>query len=215
MAWLNYCDTQNLLPAALCAAAAHELGHLAAIWAAGGQVSRLRLTAVGAELRLEGTLSYGRELLCALAGPLVNLLLALEAARLGAVVFAGLNLVLGLFNLLPVSALDGGRALSCLTALLLGPERARQLLVCIDTVLAAALLACGSAVLETGGSVTLLLVAVWMLCGYLGQRRRSIRCAHGRPQGARYKSAPRTPKAGCTGDSATDISYSRLKRTMP
>lgn len=172
MAWLNYCDAQSLLPAALSAAAAHELGHLTAIYVAGGQVSRLRLTAVGAELRLEGTLSYGRELLCALAGPLVNLLLAFGAARLGAVVFAGLNLVLGLFNLLPLSALDGGRALSCLTALLLGPESARRLLVCIDIVLTAVLLACGSAVLGAGGSVTLLLVAVWVLCAFLDGKKK-------------------------------------------
>ena len=63
MAWLNYCDTQNLLPAVLCAATAHELGHLVAIYALGGRVVRLRLTAAGAELRLGRTMSYGRELL--------------------------------------------------------------------------------------------------------------------------------------------------------
>jgi len=167
MAWLNYCDTQNLLPAALCAAAAHELGHLAAIYTLRGRVRCLRLTAVGAELRLEGTMSYSRELLCALAGPLVNLLLAFGAARLGWLVFAGLNLVLALFNLLPLSMLDGGRALSCLTALLLGPERARRLLVCIDTVLAAALLACGSTALLAGGNVTMPLVGAWLLWVFL------------------------------------------------
>lgn len=175
MAWLNYCDTQNLLPEALCAAAAHELGHLVAIRAAGGQVSRLRLTAAGAELRLEGTLSYTRELLCALAGPLVNLTLAFAAARLGAVVFAGLNLALGFFNLLPVSALDGGRVLSCLTALLFGPERARQLLLCTDAALTAALLACGGAVFVAGGNVTLLLVGAWLLCSFWRPKDKSWR----------------------------------------
>lgn len=172
MAWLNYCDAQNLLPAALCAAAVHELGHLAAVYMVGGQVSRLRLTAAGAELCLEGTLSYGRELLCALAGPSVNLLLAFGAARLGAVVFAGLNLVLGLFNLLPLSALDGGKALSCGTALLLGPEAAQCLLRWTDWALAAALLLCGSAVLWGGGNVTLLVVAVWLLCAFLGGKKK-------------------------------------------
>lgn len=162
MAWLNYCDTQGLLPAAVCAAAAHELGHWTAIRALGGQVSRLRLSAAGAELRLEGTLSYGGELVCALAGPLVNLALAMGAARMGAVVFAGLNLALGLFNLLPVSVLDGGRVLACLTCVLFGPEGARRVSVCVDGTVSVLLLVCGGTLLGVGGSVTLLVVAVWM-----------------------------------------------------
>ena len=40
----------------------------------------------------DGTLLFGRELLCALAGPSVTLLLAFGAARLGAVVFAAVAL---------------------------------------------------------------------------------------------------------------------------
>lgn len=172
MAWLNYCDRQNLLPTALCAAAAHELGHLGAIYMVGGQVSRMRLTATGAELCLEGTLSYGRELLCALAGPLVNLLLAFGAARAGAVVFAGINLALGAFNLLPLSALDGGKALSCGGALLLGPQAVQGLLWWADRMLAAALLVCGAVALKAWGNVTLLIVAVWLLCAFWGGKKK-------------------------------------------
>lgn len=172
MAWLNYCDRQNLLPPALCAAAVHELGHLGAICVVGGQVSRMRLTATGAELCLEGTLSYGRELLCALAGPLVNLLLAFVAAQAGMVVFAGINLMLGLFNLLPLSALDGGRVISCSTALLLGPEIAHGLLCWTDRILASALLVCGTVVLKAWGNVTLLIVAVWLLCAFWGRKKK-------------------------------------------
>lgn len=162
MAWLNYCDTQNLLPAALCAAAAHELGHLAAIYTVGGKVSRLRLTAAGAELQMEVGLSYGRELLCALAGPLTSLLLAFWAAQLGAVVFAGLNFALGLFNLLPLSMLDGGRVLACFLSQLLGPDYADRARWWLDTVLTTGLLLCGGAVLWNGGTVTLLVVSVWL-----------------------------------------------------
>lgn len=164
MAWLNYCDTQNLLPAALCAASAHELGHLAAVYAAGGKVSRLRLSAAGAELRLEGTLSYVRELLCALAGPLVNLMLALGAARIGAEVFAGLNLVLGLFNLLPLSALDGGKVLGCIAALVFGAEGGGVVRAVIDRVFSFLLVIGGMVLAGKGGGVTLLVVAVWLIC---------------------------------------------------
>ncbi len=172
LAWLNYCDTQCLLPAALCAAAAHELGHLAAVWAAGGRVNRLRLTAAGAELRLEGTMSYGRELLCALAGPMVNLVLALAASRLGAVVFAGLNLALGSFNLLPLSALDGGKALGCGVSMMFGPQAALRLLWWTDGALAVLLLMCGVWVLWAGGNVTLLVVAAWLMCAFLAGKKK-------------------------------------------
>ena len=172
MAWLNYCDTQNLLPAVLCAATAHELGHLVAIYALGGRVVRLRLTAAGAELRLGRTMSYGRELLCALAGPLVNLLLAFGAAQLRWLVFAGLNLALALFNLLPLSVLDGGRALSCAAAMLLGPEAAQCLLRWMDGMLTAALLLCGGGVLLAGGNVTLPVVGAWLVWGFLRREKK-------------------------------------------
>lgn len=101
------------------AAALHELGHLAALWLVGGRVTCLRLSALGAELRLDGPLSYRRELPVALAGPMVSIAAALLAAGLHGYLFAGLSLALGLFNLLPVYPLDGGRAFRALCALTL------------------------------------------------------------------------------------------------
>ena len=172
MAWLNYCDTDGVLPLTLCAAAVHEFGHLAVIRLAGGRVHLLRLTAAGAELRLDGTLSYGRELLCALAGPAVNLVLGFYLARVGWPIFAGLNLVLGLFNLLPLRALDGGRALGCLAALLPWSEQAESLLCWLDILLTAVSVLCGLLVLLAGGNATLLLVGMWLLGSFWGKRRK-------------------------------------------
>ena len=110
------------LPPVLLAAACHELGHLSALWLAGARVERLRLNAFGAEIRADTRrLSY-REIACTLAGPAVNLALALLLARLtGHFTAAGSNLVLGCFNLLPIPALDGGRALHLLVSWLWEP----------------------------------------------------------------------------------------------
>ena len=101
----------TVLPLVALSALCHELGHLAALGMMGAGVERFRLTAFGAEIRADTRrLSYPREIACTLAGPAVNLALALLLARLtGHFTAAGSNLVLGCFNLLPIPALDGGR----------------------------------------------------------------------------------------------------------
>ena len=106
------------LPAAVLSALAHEAGHLLALRLAGAQVEQVRLTAFGAEIRADTRyLPYPREILCTLAGPAVNLILAVVLARAaGNDLAAGVNLVLGVFNLLPVPALDGGRILHLLVS---------------------------------------------------------------------------------------------------
>lgn len=119
----------EVLPLTLAFALCHELGHLAALKLAGAKVELLRLTAFGAEIRADTRrLSYPRELFCTLAGPGVNLLLALVFARVtGDYVLAGANVLLGAFNLLPVPSLDGGRALHLLASWLADPLAADRL----------------------------------------------------------------------------------------
>ena len=162
LAWLNFCDTQGLLPLGVCAAGAHEAGHWLVIRLCGGRVSRLRLSAVGAQMQVVGTLSYPAELCCALAGPAVNLLLGYAAAQLGWLVFAGMNLAQGLFNLLPVGVLDGGRILRCIWSMAGDPDRAAQVQLWLDRGLAAVTLAAGAAVLGGGGGITLGIIGGWL-----------------------------------------------------
>ena len=109
----------------------HECGHLAALALFRVPVLGLRLGAMGAVLYAPGAarLSYGRELAVTLAGPAVNLvcapLVAALAARWGwdwGYLFAGAHTVLGVYNLLPIPPLDGGRALYLLLAWRWGPD---------------------------------------------------------------------------------------------
>ena len=164
-AWLNYLDRYALVPLAMLACALHELGHYAAAKRLGCGVRKIRLTAVGAEMKLSGQLGYGGEIAVAAAGPCVNLLLAFIFCRWEwGCVFAGLNLALGAFNLLPAAQLDGGRVLWCALALLAGRARADRFVPALSAALAAGLV-CGALALvwQGRGNLSLLLTALWLL----------------------------------------------------
>lgn len=178
---LLYLDTQGIFPWAMLACAVHEFGHYAAVKLLGGRLLRLRLTVMGGEMQLSPRypLSYGRELAAVLAGPAANLaavFLAVSPAGGGgetAWLFAGLNLAIGCFNLLPADPLDGGYALKLLLSVLLSPqaaERAAHMLSCITALL---MLAAGVALLyKTRYNFTLLIVAIWILLSALRPQRR-------------------------------------------
>lgn len=100
-----------LLPAkvwltALFAASVHELFHLAALWLLGGQVIQLRLGIFGAKI-VTLPMSRGREVLCALAGPVGSFSLLALASRYPLAALFGF--MQGTYNLLPIYPLDGGR----------------------------------------------------------------------------------------------------------
>lgn len=124
----------NLLFAILLAALCHELGHYLLLRRLGAQMKTLRITLFGAEMEISNRrLSYGGEFLATAAGPAVNLLLALFLSWLGrrwegAYLYSGAQLVLGLFNLLPLFPLDGGRLLWLLIAWLREPYTADRFL---------------------------------------------------------------------------------------
>ena len=92
------------------ASAVHEAGHLAAIYASGGRADSVTIGLRGAEIH---TVFPGKrkELFCAAAGPAASLLLiSLYRFYPKLAVCAAVQ---GLFNLIPVYPMDGGRMLCC------------------------------------------------------------------------------------------------------
>jgi stage IV sporulation protein FB len=100
----------------------HELGHMAAARRFGWTVREVKLLPFGGVMEVEeaGTLPVREEVWVAIAGPMQNAVLAAAGWLLGLAGwvdmgwsddFVRANVLIGLFNLLPVLPLDGGRIL--------------------------------------------------------------------------------------------------------
>ncbi len=156
-------ETGHILAALLI----HELGHLAAASAVRMPMERMTFSCFGIELvRKSGVpAAWWEEALVYLAGPAVNLLCAAgflccgqRFLRAGAV-----QLVLGVFQLLPVGALDGGCLAETVLEHFLGPKRAELWSTALSAAVLIPLFAAGWLLLKGEGRNFTLLVC----CGFL------------------------------------------------
>ena len=118
--WAVFCllDSEGVLPVFAGAALVHELGHVLAIYACGGQVEYVKLSACGAVIRQSRPLGDPADCTIALTGPAAGMGAALVLSAAGFPTAAGANVLLSAFNCLPLLPLDGGCALSALIAML-------------------------------------------------------------------------------------------------
>lgn len=114
----------------------HEMAHIACICLCHGTISDIRLGPTGVFLRAS-LLSLGAEAVCALAGPIASLLLALTVMWFPALAFWGL--AQGTLNLLPIYPSDGGRFLYCLFCLRYSEQTASRTIALISLLCLSAL----------------------------------------------------------------------------
>lgn len=111
------------LAAAIIAAVFHELCHLSALYLTGAAIQEIHIRPGGAIIRTQ-TSTLPQELLCAAAGPAGSLLLlSLCHCFPKTALCAGVQ---GIFNLLPILPMDGGRISMCLYSILF-PDKAQLL----------------------------------------------------------------------------------------
>jgi len=156
-------------------AALHELGHLAAMAAFRARASRICLTAAGMRIERPPGLrvSFGREIAIAMAGPAVSLLLAgaFFAAPQATLLrvppdFRYINLGFGLFNLLPVRQLDGGRALYFFLCRHVNEAAASRVVTAVSLAcLFFAALGAGVLCLREGFSLSLVIAVLYLAAG--------------------------------------------------
>jgi len=107
----------------------HELGHILSAAAFGKRVNTIKFLPVGLSASIESLYSRIESIIIYFCGPMVNMLLAIFGWAINALNFLStndahffiyLNILLAIFNLVPVLPLDGGKLLREMVALQIG-----------------------------------------------------------------------------------------------
>lgn len=155
----------------------HELGHVAAAKSFGWSIKEVKLLPFGgvAEVEDAAGVTAKEDVLVALAGPLQNVWMALVAWGLGqfgiwdaewAAYVAEANVMIALFNLLPIHPLDGGKLLHALLGSLLHYYKALQWTARLSLFSSCLMIAAGLAPLamdERSVQLNLLVVGIFLL----------------------------------------------------
>lgn len=152
----------------LMAVCVHELAHIVVLRLLGGKIERIRFRFAQVELET-GLLPLKTELWTAAAGPCVNLFCAGIFGRVMPV-FAATSALLGLFNLLPVEPLDGGRILRVLLSWCFG-ESGGQIAKILANVCIAGMLVIAASAFWVRGDIACLIAGMVLAFRLLRLRR--------------------------------------------
>lgn len=164
LAILYLFDVDGILKAVLFSAVFHEVGHYLVAKFLGSSVSKIKLSATGAEMILDVKGGYFKEILINISGPIFSIILAVLASKAGYNLLGGVSLIVGLFNALPILPLDGGKVVQII--LLMSNLGYKAYLICAKASLLSAILifVLGVVVLfKSGHNITLLIIGSFLL----------------------------------------------------
>ena len=158
------------MPVLFFACFVHELGHIAAAYLLGGRIRQLSYSAAGFKMQSGGSLSYAREIVVFASGPLCGLIASYIAAKLGFTAFSGISFLLSVFNLLPLSLLDGGRILQNILLMKLDYITAERTAKIVDICVLTVFFAFSVYMLVYFGNITLLCTSSVLLFIYCQEK---------------------------------------------
>ena len=147
-----------LLPAVLL----HEMGHILALLLLDAGVDAICLTGTGLRIDCRRKLPPLGEILAALAGPIFGLLWCVCASAMGFELSFRISAALSVFNMLPMSYLDGGRAIHSAALIIFGSLAAERISSAIDGLFCLILCTLGLFYANCGGGVGLAAVGAWL-----------------------------------------------------
>jgi len=156
---------------ALCISAiTHELGHLIAMRLCKIKPKRLSMSPFGFCIEYDDRYTkYYHDMLIALGGPIMNFAIICSFSKIGQGYFTqaviATSALMGCFNLLPIGALDGGRALYALLCIVFTPDKA-EMCVNITGFLSAMAVSALEVILyfASGENLSMLFSVIWLIC---------------------------------------------------
>ncbi|SFK69714.1 stage IV sporulation protein FB [Paenibacillus sp. 1_12] len=154
----------------------HEMGHVLAAKGFGWRIKEVLLLPYGGEAVVEelGSVPVWQEVIVVIAGPLQNIWMMLIAYLLQwmglvseqwSAYFIEANLYIALFNLLPITPLDGGKLLGSLMSLWLPYHRVITLSCCLSLVLSLVVTILSVLHVVRGGGIqlNLLMIGIFLI----------------------------------------------------
>ena len=164
-----YFRSMKDLLAMLLAALAHELGHIAALSVMGERITAFSFEKSGFAMEYAEELSAFALIIAALMGPVTGVVYTALASALSNDahdfwrVSADMSLLLSVYNLLPVSPLDGGRACTAACCLALGSKRGEKTAGVIAASVKTLMLIAGIYLALKYRHYALLLAEIWLI----------------------------------------------------
>ena len=155
----------------------HELGHFLAAMLCGIRMKSISFSCFGIRLTRESIMCENRmhELLVYLGGPLMNGICFLLFWLLEMPFPCAVHVLLGIFQLLPIGALDGGCVMRLFLEWYLSPEKSEKIGIWISCGVLLPLFLLGLCLLwRDGHNFTLLLCCVFLLFSVFGEENEKI-----------------------------------------
>jgi len=149
----------------------HEAGHLIAMKSLQIKLSNAEICSFGLNIAYDGRyVPYINEIIAAISGPMFNFfavgmltVFSLESENEFVLVLTAFNCALCIFNLLPLSILDGGKILYCVISSLFGPFVSEYIRKYMDIFGTFIIFSAGICLfVKTGYNFTLLLASFWL-----------------------------------------------------
>lgn len=168
-------DRTGLAVPTLFAVFVHETGHLFAMWVLDCAPKSIKLIPAGIQITRSPFERYKKDVAVALVGPLVNLVIFITLyinylcfKNEITLIYALINLIVGVFNLLPVKGLDGGTILYSLVASRAGINKAALILRLITSLLAVGIfIAAVTLTLRGRVNLSMYIMALYLFLGVI------------------------------------------------
>lgn len=153
----------------------HELGHIAAVYLCGDKIDSIVFEVYGILIDKHENTSYFQQIFILLSGPAINIILGIIFAYIPVQwcgLFSKVNIVLGIFNLLPINGLDGGEVLLRTVEYFLGFRAANIISICVSILaLFPIALVCFYNFLEQKNNYSLIIVFLFLVLSVIRSAR--------------------------------------------